>query len=344
MNKLILEIIAQEKSQKEIPIWLMRQAGRYLPEYRELRKSKKNFLEMCYDYNLASEITLQPIKRFNFDAAIIFSDILVIPDAMGINVKFEENHGPILEKIDNINSLKEALKRKNSKNLEEVYKAINITRDNLPKNTALIGFAGAAWTIAAYIVEGKLSKDLSKIKSIYYNDPKFIKALIDELINSISEHLINQIEAGAEIIQIFDSWAGTVTDEDYEELVIKPTQKIIKQVRKKYSNIPIICFPRMSGINYQKFCDMVDCNVISVDQFVSLNWVKKINNNKIIQGNLDPIVLLSQSQELIKKKVDIILNEMKENNFIFNLGHGVVPETPIENVEFLVNYIRSKRR
>lgn len=343
MNKLILESLTQKKTCKEIPIWLMRQAGRYLPEYKEIRKNKKNFLELCYDPDLASEITLQPIRRFNFDAAIIFSDILVIPDSMGIQVRFEENQGPILEKIDNIEDFKKALNKKNTNKIDNVYKAIKKTKENLPTNVALIGFAGAPWTLAAYIVEGKLSRDLSKIKAAYYNNEQFIIALINELIENIANHLINQIEAGAEIIQIFDSWAGNLSGQDYEQLVIKPTQKIIERVRKRYPTIPIICFPRMSGINYKKFCDLVDCDVISIDQYVPLSWMKENNNNKIIQGNLDPISLLCESKELLKRKIDIILENMENQNFIFNLGHGVVPETPVDNVEFLVNYIKSKR-
>jgi len=341
MNKLILETILEQNTTKKIPIWLMRQAGRYLPEYREIRKSKNSFLEMCYDSKMASEITLQPIRRFGFDAAIIFSDILVIPDSLGIKVEFKENHGPVLHEIGDIYSLKNALKNRNHENLEQVYKAIKITKENLSKETAMIGFAGAPWTIAAYIVEGKISKDLSKIKSIFYNDRNFILALIETLVDAISEHLIKQIEAGAEIVQIFDSWAGTLAGEDYKELIIKPTQEIISRVKKVQPNIPIICFPRMSGINYQKFCEEVNCDVIGVDQITPLSWVRKISNGKVIQGNLDPIVLTSKSNELLKSKIDVILEEMENESFIFNLGHGITPQASIENVEFLISYLRS---
>lgn len=340
MNKKILKIFSSNKT-KNIPIWLMRQAGRYLPEYQEIRSKNKDFLEFCYDIDLATEATLQPIRRFDMDAAIIFSDILVIPDAMGIKVKFEENLGPILNSISSLEALKIAKKQKNFEKLNPIYKAISKTRNILSEDKALIGFSGGAWTLASYIIEGKLTKDFSIIKSTYYKDKKFIDVLIDELVENISEHLIKQIEHGANLVQIFDSWAGMVTEEDYENLIIKPTQKIIHNIRKKYST-PIICFPRMSGFNYEKFCNVVECNAISVDQFTSLRWIRKISKEKIIQGNLDPIVLLSDSAELIKERINKIFNHMDGENFIFNLGHGVLPKTSPDMVKCIVNYIKEK--
>ena len=339
MSKTILEIFKAKN--KIIPIWLMRQAGRYLLEYREIRKVKNNFLDMCYDPEMASEITLQPIRRFNLDAAIIFSDILVIPDSMGIKVDFKEKQGPILEKIQSKEALKEVLIRKNKEKLQPIYQAIEKVKKQLPENIALIGFSGGAWTLACYIVEGQLSRDLSEVKPVYYNNKIFFEQLIECLIENIVEHLINQIKSGAEVIQIFDSWAGMLIGEDYENLIIKPTQKIIEQVRAVYPNIPIICFPRMSSLQYEKFCQEVDCDAIGIDQYISLNWIKKYNNGKIIQGNLDPLILLSKSKELIKERVDLIFEAIEGEKFIFNLGHGVVPKTPPENVEFLVNYVKN---
>lgn len=339
--KTLLELLNKSQKNTSIPIWLMRQAGRYLPEYQELRKQNSNFLNFCYEPNFACEATLQPIKRFKFlDAAIIFSDILVIPDSMGINLKFEENQGPILDPVRNLEQFNKILENKNLKKLDKVYQAIKNTKEKLPNEVALIGFAGAPWTIASYIVEGKLSKDFFKIKSTYYNDKPFINNLIECLIEQISNHLINQAKAGAEILQLFDSWAGVLIEEDYEQLVIKPNQKIIENVRKAIPNIPIICFPRMSGLQYEKFCDQVDCNAISVDQYMPLSWIKNHSNGKIIQGNLDPLVLLSESQDFIKSRIDKVLENIDSKRFIFNLGHGVVPKTPVKNVEFLVNYIK----
>lgn len=339
MIKIILELF--KNNINETPIWLMRQAGRYLPEYRDLRKTKNDFLDLCYDPEMASEITIQPIRRFNLDAAIIFSDILVIPDAMGVKIEFKESQGPILEKIQNIGDLK---KEQSEEKLNLVYKAIEKTKKLLPKNKALIGFAGSPWTLAAYMVEGKLSKDLSEVKFVYYNNPKFFNNLIEVLIENISKHLINQIKHGAEIIQIFDSWAGMLIDEDYRNLVINPNQKIIEKVKAIYPNIPIICFPRMSFMQYEIFCNEVNCDAIGIDQYMNLEWIKSRCNGKIIQGNLDPLILLSESQSIIKKRIDKILEIMIDNKFIFNLGHGVVPKTPPKNVEYLVNYVKNINR
>lgn len=340
MNKRIIETLKSNNNKNSnIAIWLMRQAGRYLPEYQKTRQKAGGFLNLCYNPDLACEVTLQPIKRFDLDAAIIFSDILVIPDSLGINLKFEEKKGPILEVVTNQKDLDKLTL--NSKKLEKTYEAIVKTKENLAKEKTLIGFSGAAWTLAAYMIEGQISKDLSVVKSKYYNDKNFFHNLLEILIENISCHLIRQIKSGVDVIQIFDSWAGVLTDKDYDELVIIPTKAIIKKVRAIYPDIPIICFPRMSGLQYQKFCLQVDCDAISIDQYMSLSWAKENCNNKIIQGNLDPIILLSNSTDLIKERVDHIFSQMEGKNFIFNLGHGVLPKTPPENVEFLVNYIKS---
>jgi len=339
MNNPLLNILFKNNN---IPIWLMRQAGRYLPEYREVRKNAGSFLDLCYNPELACEVTLQPIRRFDLDAAIIFSDILVIPDAIGVSLVFEEQKGPILEKVQTRDDLKKISIKKDKKKLEKVYQAIRDTRAKLPKEKPLIGFSGAFWTIASYMVEGSISKDLSVIKSIYYNDKNFFSELMELLVEEISNHLINQVKAGVDLLQIFDSWAGMLINEDYQELVIKPTKAIIEKVKKIYPEIPVICFPRMSGLQYEIFCKEVDCQAISIDQYMPLSWIKNHNNGKIIQGNLDPLVLLSNSKDLIKNRVDAILEQMAHNKFIFNLGHGVVQKTPPENVEFLVNYIRNQ--
>ena len=339
MEKLIIKAFYKKKS--TTPIWLMRQAGRYLPEYRDLRKNASNFLDFCYNPEMAMEATLQPLKRFDLDAAIIFSDILVIPDSMGLKVEFLENHGPLLETVENLEKLNDSLKKSNSENLKNIYKAINLTRNQLPQNKALIGFAGGAWTIACYMVEGKLTKDFSKIKKIYYSNKEYIIHLLDILVDRIADHLIKQIEAGADLIQIFDSWAGMVPAEDYNDLIINPNQKIVKKVKALYPEIKIICFPRMSGMNYKSFCEQVNCDAIGVDQFIPISWVCENSNKKIIQGNLDPLILLGD-EELIKNRVDNIFNKMNGKNFIFNLGHGVVPNTDPEKVRFLINYVKEK--
>jgi len=339
----MLDFFSNHYNKSNIPVWLMRQAGRYLPEYREVRKKTDGFLDLCYNSNLAAEVTLQPLKRFNLDAAIIFSDILVTPDSMGIEVFFKEQEGPILNAIRTKKDLINRFNYKKIDILSNVYEAIDKVKKNLPLKTSLIGFSGGAWTLASYIVEGKLSKDFSVVKKTYYNDKEFFDFLIDNLIINISNHLINQVKAGVDFLQIFDSWAGMLGGDDYEQLVIIPTQKIIERVRKVFPSIPIICFPRMSGINYKNFCKKVKCDAISIDQYMPLDWIKKNNSQKIIQGNLDPIILLSDSKKLIKTRIDEILTKMEGRKLIFNLGHGVVPNTPIENVEFLVNYIKNNK-
>jgi len=339
----IINTLLKNEDKFNHPIWLMRQAGRYLPEYREIRKSLNGFLDLCYNSDLACEVTLQPIRRFDMDAAIIFSDILVIPDSMGIEVKFVENEGPLLGCIKDEEQLKKALQNKNTNKLLPVYDAIRKTRSSLNKEKALIGFSGGVWTLAAYIVEGKISKDLNIVKSTYYNNRRFFEILVESLIENISTHLIKQIEAGADIIQIFDSWAGLLVGEDYNNLIIKPTIEIIKNVRRIYPDIPIICFPRGSAMQYEKYCAEVDCNAIGVDQYMNLNWIRKHNNGKIIQGNLDPLILLSKSTDLIKNRIDGIFEAMKGEDFIFNLGHGVVPKTPVESVDFMIKYIKGMK-
>ncbi len=339
MEKLIIKAFYKKNS--ITPIWLMRQAGRYLPEYRELRKNASNFLDFCYNPEMATEATLQPMKRFDLDAAIIFSDILVIPDSMGLKVEFLENHGPLVETVENLEKLNNSLEKSNNEKLKNVYKAINFTKNQLPQNKALIGFAGGAWTIACYMVEGKLTKDFSKIKKIYYSNKEYIIYLLDILVDRIADHLIKQIEAGADLIQIFDSWAGMVPAEDYDDLIINPNQKIIEKVKALYPEIKIICFPRMSGINYKRFCEQVNCDAVGVDQFIPISWVSENSDKKIIQGNLDPLILLGD-EELIKNRVDNIFSKMKGKNFIFNLGHGVVPNTDPEKVRFLINYVKGK--
>ena len=339
----MLDFFSNNYNKSNIPVWLMRQAGRYLPEYREVRKETDGFLELCYNSNLAAEVTLQPLRRFDLDAAIIFSDILVIPDSMGIKVFFKEQEGPILNSVKTKKELEDRFMYKNIDILSNVYEAIDKVKKNLQPKTSLIGFSGGAWTLASYIVEGKLSKDFSVVKKTYYNDKEFFNFLMESLVINISNHLINQVKAGVDILQIFDSWAGMLGGDDYEQLVIMPTQKIIKRVRKVFPSVPIICFPRMSGVNYKSFCKKVKCDAISIDQYIPLDWIKKNNSQKIVQGNLDPIVLLSDSKDLIKKRIDDTLEKMEGRKLIFNLGHGVVPNTPIENVEFLVNYIKRKK-
>lgn len=321
------------KKDGSVPVWFMRQAGRYLPEYMEVRNTTSNFLEFCYSPNKASEVTIQPINRFDFDSAIIFSDILVIPDALGMDVSFVKNEGPKIIPLENINSLKF-----NQEKLSPVYEAIKITRRNLAQNKDLIGFAGAPWTLATYMIEGGSSRDFLKTKSLAYSDPKYFAQIIEILVDSVAKHLIKQIESGADVLQIFDSWAGALTPSEFFKWTIEPTKKIVSLVKSKYPDTPIIGFPRGAGVLYKDYAEITGVDAISFDQHMPCDWIAE--NIKIpVQGNLDPVLLLSNKDEAVKQ-TKIILDTFKNKPFIFNLGHGILQHTPVENVEAVVKKVK----
>lgn len=335
-NKPVLNQLNRKKAKLK-PIWLMRQAGRYLPEYQKIRKNCNNFLELCYSPQKAAEVTIQPIKRFNFDAAIIFSDILVIPDALGIDVKFKDGIGPLLSPTQNKKDIEKL--RFNKNKLDPVYEAIDRVKTSLNEDKTLIGFAGAPWTLATYMVEGKASRELISIKKWAYQNEDSFSKLIEILSNAIVKHCINQINAGVEVIQLFDSWSGTLTPEQFTKWVTKPTKNIIQQIKQKHDNIPIIGFPRNAGLKYKEYCENTGIDAVSVDQYTCLDWITK-NTNTVIQGNLDPIILLSDKENIIKHSRKI-LEKVEDKNFIFNLGHGIHKTTPIENVMTLVETVRN---
>jgi|TARA_B100001079_G_scaffold163884_1_gene140557 uroporphyrinogen decarboxylase len=323
----------QNKNTKTKPIWIMRQAGRYLPEFREIRCKNPDFIKLCLNENLSAEITLQPIKRFKFDAAIIFSDILMLPYGMGQEVKFEKGLGPILgdlniEKILNTNQLEF------NKKLNPVYKSIsNVSNDPVLHSKDLIGFVGAPWTILVYMINRISPK--KNLSENFFKD----KLLINELLSAIEKflkiHIENQIKAGATIIQIFDSWAGLLKD-NISKYIYEPTFNLVNHVKKM--GVPSICFPK--GINnYTSFCEAVNPDVVNIDHDVDPN--KIIKEIKIpVQGGLDPKILLTDKGKL-KKEVEKYLDIFKDHPYVFNLGHGILPETKIEMVNELVNIVRS---
>jgi len=331
-----------KRKNNNIPIWFMRQAGRYLPEYMEIRKDSSDFLELCYDSEKAKKVTLQPIDRFDFDAAIIFSDILVLPHALGWRVAFKKGEGPILQKFEIDKDLL-YINNDFDKKINCIYDTVNKVRLSLDKNKSLIGFAGSPWTVASYMLEGKGKQDFSVSKNFLYNNKKLALQLIDIITEKTIEYLLGQINAGVDIIQLFDSWAGILSGEEYEDFVIKPTKKIVSLVKRKYPSLPIIGFPRGSGYLYQEYIDQTDIDAIGVDQFVPINTMKKWQENIIVQGNFDPVLLLGK-KEIIEKKANDILTCLDSKNFIFNLGHGILPNTPVENVQFLVNYVRNYQK
>ncbi|MDC0417548.1 uroporphyrinogen decarboxylase [Candidatus Pelagibacter sp.] len=315
------------------PIWIMRQAGRYLPEFRDIRLKNKDFIKLCLNENLSSEITLQPLKRFTLDAAIIFSDILMLPYALGQKIEFKKNFGPILGDL-NIDKLSTFDEIDFIKKIFPIYKAITkVSKNELLKNKNTIGFVGAPWTLLVYILNKQSPK--KKIKEDFFKDQFLINRILDLLDKFLKIHIKNQIENGANIIQIFDSWAGLLEEKDLPNYVYIPTLSLVDYV--KSLNVPVICFPR--GIsNYKNYCEIVKPDVVSIDYDVDpKKIVKEINYP--IQGGLDPKILLSD-KENVKKHTIKYLEIFKDHPYIFNLGHGVLPETNPDMMEYLVNIVK----
>jgi uroporphyrinogen decarboxylase len=303
-----------------------------------VRKNTGSFLDLCYNPEKAAEVTIQPIRRFDFSGAIIFSDILVLPHALGWNVRFEESIGPVLQQFKSEEDFK-YLENSDSDKLDKVYKAINIVRANLPSDKFLIGFAGSPWTVVSYMLEGKGKQDFSVSKKFLYQNRELAKKLVDLITDKTIMHLNKQIEAGCNVIQLFDSWSGMLGGSEYDEFVIQPTAKIVSTIKKHYPEVPIIGFPKGSGFLYEKYINDTGIDIVGVDQFVPLGEMRKWQEKIVVQGNLDPVILLT-NKNVIADKVDKILSSLDHMNFIFNLGHGILPTTPIENVEFLINYVR----
>ncbi len=329
---------------KNIKIWFMRQAGRYLNEYNQTKKLVNSFLSLCYNPELASEVTLQPIRRFNFDAAIIFSDILVICDALNFDVEFLNSYGPVIKNnFKNFYDLN--LENLDYKKLNLVYDAIKLTRENLDISKSLIGFCGSPWTLAAYIIEGGSSKDFSKVKKFAYDNKIEFNYLIKILTESIKIHLEGQILAGCDVLQLFDSHAGVLDENDFNDFVLEPSLEIFCYIKNKYPDVGLIWFPRNSASNFivkkdHEIFNFIDC--LSVDYSTSLDLIlKNIDERIFIQGNLDPCVLLSENKNEIEKKVLFIMEKMRNRKHIFNLGHGVIKTTPVENVQYVIDIIRA---
>jgi len=343
MNKLILKALAGQKTQT-VPFWFMRQAGRYLPEYRELRSQAGGFLNMVYNPKNAAEVTVQPLRRFNMSAAILFSDILVIPQALGQRLEFMAGEGPKLEALHNGSDLSKLDTDNIDKILDPVYETVQTVRQKLNQenfdDTALIGFAGAPWTVATYMVEGGGSKTFEKTKKWAYGDPKSFTQLIDIITHATIHYLKKQIEAGAEVIQIFDSWSGVLNEHNFEQWVINPTAKIITALKADYPDTPIIGFPRGAGSMATHYANKTGITAIGLDFTVERDWARdNLQPLMPVQGNLDPVTLLTGGQAMIDEATQI-LETFSEKSFIFNLGHGVIKETPIEHVEKLSQFIR----
>lgn len=318
------------------PFWYMRQAGRYMAEYRAIRADAGDFLNLCYTPPLATEVTLQPIRRFGMDAAIIFSDILVIPHALGCAVHFEKGEGPRVEPIRNGADIARLDENRMVAHLAPVYQAIANTRAALPKETALIGFAGAPWTLACYMLEGRGKTDFATARRAAYTSSSLLAALIGLLSSAVVEHLCAQVEAGADALQLFDSWAGLVPASQREALIIAPARAIIAEVKKRCPGVPIIAFPKGLGLDLPHYATMSGADALSVDMQTDIT---QLDVPCILQGNLDPL-LLASSREGTLREARRLREAMQKKRYVFNLGHGIVPETPIEHVDTLSAYLR----
>jgi len=320
----------------------MRQAGRYLPEYRELRREASGFLNLCYTPELAVEVTLQPIRRYGFDAAILFSDILVVPDALGADVAFVEGEGPKLSPIRDGAGVARLTKRGLHDHLAPVYETIRRLREKLPEETALIGFAGAPWTVTSYMIEGGGSKEFQEARLLARRDPETFDALIDLVTDATIDYLLAQIEAGAEALQIFDSWAGVLPASAFHRLCEQPINRIVTAIKSAHPEIPIIAFPRGAGVLYQHFVDHIPVDGVSLDTTVPAEWAAQNLKKVCLQGNLDPIALLSGGDDMLNDARHL-LNSFDGQAYIFNLGHGVLPPTDPDTVKRLIDFVRSYR-
>jgi uroporphyrinogen decarboxylase len=323
-----------------VPIWLMRQAGRYLPEYRAIRAAAGSFLELCYTPELAAEITLQPVRRYAMDAAILFSDILVVPDGLGCEVAFVEGQGPQLRPVRDAVAVAGLGAGALHQRLAPVYETVRQVADRLPPEVALIGFAGAPWTVAAYMVEGGGSKEFHHARRFARRDPQAFARLIDLLVEATADYLVAQIRAGAEVVQLFDSWAGVLPEPEMARWCLEPARRIVARVHAAAPEVPVIVFPRGVGASYAGFAATVGAEGIGLDTTVPLAWARRELGGVCLQGNLDPVALLGP-RDALRAEVRRIGAALAGRAFIFNLGHGVLPDTDPDAVAAVVDEVRA---
>jgi uroporphyrinogen decarboxylase len=323
------------------PFWLMRQAGRYLPEYRATRAQAGSFLDLCFAPELAVEVTLQPLRRYGMDAAILFSDILVVPYALGQKLDYVEGEGPQLDPVHDAAELNRLSTADFHERLAPVYETVRRLATAIPETTALIGFAGSPWTVACYMVEGCGSKEYAKVKKFAYGDPEGFEALIDLLVRVTADYLCAQIEAGAEAVQVFDSWAGVLPAPEFRRWVIEPTRRLVELIKAKHSQVPVIGFPRGAGVMYKEYAEVSGVTALGLDTTVPPEWAAAELQTKLpVQGNLDPIMLVAGGEALRNSAIGI-LRTLSGGPFVFNLGHGVVQTTPPEHVGQLAALVKS---
>jgi uroporphyrinogen decarboxylase len=326
------------------PWWLMRQAGRYLPEYRELRAKAHDFVELCLTPALAAELTLQPIRRYGMDGAILFSDILMLPYALGQKLAFREGEGPVLERIEDPTGIVRLDPNRIASSLDPVFETARRVRGALDPRTTLIGFAGAPWTVATYMVEGAGSRDFRRVKSWAYRDPEAFDSLVDLLVEATIEYLTGQIEAGVEVVQLFDSWAGVLPEPAFGRWVIEPTRRITAALKRRFASFPVIGFPRGAGVLHERYVHETGVDGVGIDTAVPLDYAhRSLQPHATVQGNLDPVLLIVGGAAL-ETAVRALRQTLGRGPYIFNLGHVVLPETPPENVQALARVMAEPMR
>ncbi len=340
MTKLILRALAGETLPTP-PIWMMRQAGRYLPEYRATRAQAGDFLKLCYNPDLAAEVTLQPIRRFGFDAAILFADILLLPQALGADLWFETGEGPRLSTITTMAGM-QALRPRDAihDTLAPIYETVKILARELPPQTTLIGFAGAPWTVATYMIAGRGTPDQAPAHALKAADRATFCALIDVITEATIDYLSAQVQAGAEVVKLFDSWAGSLKGQDFTDFAVKPTARIISALKARHPGLPVIAFPREAGQGYVGFAQATGADCVALDNSVTPEWAAEhVQISGCTQGNLAPHHMVTGGQDLINA-TNRVVNAFKNRPHIFNLGHGITPDAKPENVELMINTVR----
>lgn len=320
------------------PVWMMRQAGRYLPEYRETRKQAGSFLDLCYTPDLAVEVTLQPIRRFGFDASILFSDILVVPHALGRDLDFVEGRGPVMTPIT-AREIAHLDGKGFHDHLAPVYETVKRLRRELPDETTLLGFCGAPWTVATYMIAGHGTPDQAPGRLFAFREEAAMKALLDLLADLSADYLIRQIESGADAVQIFDSWSGVLDEAAFKALCVDPVARMVSRVKARFPDVPVIGFPKGAGALYDSYRSATGVTALGLDWTVPLSQAKRLQGEGAVQGNLDPMRLVAGGRAL-DEGIDRILTELGGGALVFNLGHGITPQTPIEHVERMVARVR----
>lgn len=339
VGKKLLRVL-EGKYEAAPPIWLMRQAGRYLPEYRAIREKAGGFLDLCLNPALAAEVTLQPVRRFGFDAAILFSDILVAALALGRKVEFLAGEGPHLEPLSDADALSAMRKEADQNVLARIYETVRQVKTSLDDKTALIGFCGAPWTVATYMVAGHATPDQAPARLFAHRDPETFSRLIDCLVDVSIEYLAKQLQAGADCVQIFDTWAGVLGPEQFDRWCIAPTQKIVEGVRRQVPRAKVIGFPRGAGAMALPYVEMTAVSAIGIDWTFERAIARDALQSRVpVQGNVDPLALLAGGAAL-DREVDDVLRHLGDGPLIFNLGHGILPETPVAHVERMLKRLR----